>query len=65
MVAALRESGFLLTEELDQLRAEALDLDRQRSDYLNREMRRSGATGFDAEVMQMLRDQAKKHKIAY
>ena len=25
----------------------------------------TGATGFDAEVMQMLRDQAKKHHIAY
>jgi hypothetical protein len=51
--------------ERARLRSEALELDRQRTEYLRREMSRNGASGFDSEVMQMLRDQAKKHNIAY
>lgn len=48
------------------LRAEALELDRQRSDFINQELRRRGAAnGFDDQVMDMLRDQARKHHIAY
>jgi Mg-chelatase subunit ChlD len=59
---------YLAKVETDRakLRTEALELDRQRTEYINRELNsRNGAGGFDAEVMQMLRDQAKKHNIAY
>jgi hypothetical protein len=53
-------------KERAKLKAEALDLDRQRSDFINQEMRKTnGQSGFDSQVMEMLREQAKKHHIAY
>jgi hypothetical protein len=48
------------------LQAEALELDRKRSEFIQQELqRRNGPSGFDTQVMEMLREQAKKHDIAY
>jgi Mg-chelatase subunit ChlD len=51
--------------ERAKLQAEARELDRERTEFLRREMSRGGATGFDGQVLEMLRDQAKKVNIAY
>jgi Mg-chelatase subunit ChlD len=52
----------------DQLRKQALDLDRKRSDYIQKELAGSknrAKDGFDNQVLDILRQQAKKHKIDY
>ena len=52
--------------ERAKLQAEALDLNLKRSDHITQELRKtSGASGFDAEVMEMLREQAKQIGVAY
>jgi Mg-chelatase subunit ChlD len=52
--------------ERAKLQAEALDLNRKRSDHISQELRKnSGASGFDAEVMEMLREQAKQIGVTY
>ncbi len=52
--------------ERSKLQAEVLQLDRQRSDYINQELsRRSVQSGFDTQVLDILREQAKKVKIEY
>jgi hypothetical protein len=49
------------------LNKEAVELDRKRSDYVKKEQDKQGKKkdGFDESVLQMLRKQAAKHKIAY
>jgi Mg-chelatase subunit ChlD len=48
------------------LQTEARDLDRQRSNYFEQELQRTpGTTGFDAQVVDMLRQQAKSIGVAY
>jgi hypothetical protein len=55
-----------IAQERERLRTEALDLDRKRSEYLNRETARDGnRSGFDGQVLEMLRQQAGKHGLAY
>ncbi|HYV39606.1 MAG TPA: vWA domain-containing protein [Gemmataceae bacterium] len=67
MTLAERKAHLAKVEgERSKLQAEALDLDRKRSDYLNAEMNKNGAqAGFDAQVMEMLREQAKSVNIRY
>jgi Mg-chelatase subunit ChlD len=52
--------------ERNKLQAEAKELDRKRSEHIEQELRKtSGSTGFDGQVMEMLRDQAQKIGVAY
>ena len=51
--------------ERAKLQAEALELDRKRADFISQELRRRGGNGFDDQVMDMLREQAKKVNLAY
>ncbi|HMF19761.1 MAG TPA: vWA domain-containing protein [Gemmataceae bacterium] len=51
--------------ERAKLQAEALELDRKRTDFISQELRRRGGNGFDDQVMDMLREQAKKVNLAY
>jgi hypothetical protein len=45
---------------------EAQDLDKKRADHIAKEQEKQKQKGgFDAEVLQMLRQQARKHKIDY
>jgi Mg-chelatase subunit ChlD len=60
--------AYLAKMEKDRarLQEEALRLDRQRTEYINRELRRTGGqSSFDGQVMDILRDQAKRIKVAY
>ena len=59
--------AYLAKVEADRakLQAEALELDRKRTEFISQELRRRGGTGFDDQVMDMLREQAKKVNIAY
>jgi Mg-chelatase subunit ChlD len=65
----LEERKAYLTKieaERNKLQAEVRDLDRQRSDYITQELnRRNAQSGFDAQVLDMLKDQAKKVNIKY
>jgi Mg-chelatase subunit ChlD len=55
-----------IEKEREKLRAEALDLDKKRSDFIQKKMAEDkNHTGFDAQVLDMLRDEAKKYQIAY
>ena len=48
------------------LQTEALELDRKRSEHITRELsRQKGNSSFDAQVMEILREQAKKVNIVY
>lgn len=51
--------------ERSKLQAEALELDRKRTEFISQELRRRGGNGFDDQVMDMLREQAKKVNLAY
>ena len=59
--------AYLAKVEADRakLQAEALELDRKRTEFISQELRRRGGTGFDDQVIDMLREQAKKVNIAY
>jgi hypothetical protein len=60
--------GYLakVESERSKLQAEALDLDRQRSDYISQELRKNrNASGFDNQVLDILRVQAKAIGVAY
>jgi Mg-chelatase subunit ChlD len=55
-------------KERDKLRKEALDLDKKRSDYIAKKQKEAGGkekSGFDRQVLDMLRKQAKKYDIKY
>jgi Mg-chelatase subunit ChlD len=57
-----------LDEKREALRKEALGLDKQRSDFIAKKQAEDAAKGknsFDNEVLDVLRNQAKKHKIEY
>jgi hypothetical protein len=58
---------YLAKVETDRakLQAEALELDRKRTEFISQEMRRRGGNSFDDQVMDMLREQAKKVNLAY
>lgn len=48
------------------LRKEAVELDKQRADFIASKMKENGGkSGFDQQVLEVLRKQAQKHKIAY
>jgi len=52
------------------LNKEALDLDKKRNDYINKESTKlkekgKGQSAFDTKVLEVLREQAKKYKIEY
>jgi Mg-chelatase subunit ChlD len=67
-LSAAQRKAYLAKVEADRskLQAEAKELDRKRSEHIEQELRRaSGATGFDGQVLEMLRDQAKKIGVAY
>jgi Mg-chelatase subunit ChlD len=59
--------AYLAKVEADRakLQAEALELDRKRTEFISQELRRRGGNGFDDQVMDMLREQAKKVNLAY
>jgi Mg-chelatase subunit ChlD len=60
--------GYLAKVEgqRSKLQAEALELDRQRSDYISQELRKNrNASGFDSQVLDILRVQAKAIGVAY
>jgi Mg-chelatase subunit ChlD len=59
--------AYLAKVEADRakLQAEALELDRKRTDFISQELRRRGGNGFDDQVMDMLREQAKKVNLVY
>jgi hypothetical protein len=50
-----------------ELNKEAVDLDRKRLEYIQKEMKKKGKDkdSFDSNVLEMLRKQAKKYEIAY
>jgi Mg-chelatase subunit ChlD len=57
-----------LDEKREALRKEALELDKKRSDFIAKKQADDSAKGknsFDNEVLDVLRNQAKKHKIEY
>ena len=57
-----------LDAKRDALRKEALDLDKKRSDFIAKKQAEDtgkGKNSFDNEVLDVLRNQAKKHKIDY
>ena len=57
-----------LDKKRAELRKEALDLDKQRCDFIAKKQAEDAKTGknsFDAQVLDVLRNQAKKHKIDY
>ena len=57
-----------LEQKRDELRKKILELDRKRSEYIAREQAKQsdkGKDGFDSQVLEILRKQAKKHKINY
>lgn len=48
------------------LRKEAVELDKQRGEYIAQKLKENGAkSGFDQQVLEVLRKQAAKHKITY
>jgi len=52
--------------ERKELMKETLELDAKRTDYIKKEQEKQKLKGgFDEQVLQMLRQQAKKHKIDY
>lgn len=60
----LKEVG----EKRDQLRKQAVDLDKKRAAYIAAELKKKGDKGkdsFDANVLEMLRKQAKKFDLAF
>ncbi len=57
-----------LDEKRETMQKEALDLDKKRSDFIAKkhaEDAAKGTNGFDGQVLEVLRNQAKKHKIDY
>ncbi len=57
-----------LDEKRDTLRKEALELDKKRGEFIAKkqaEEATKGTSGFDSQVLEVLRTQAKKHKIDY
>jgi hypothetical protein len=65
-VAERRTYLAKIEQDRSKLQTEALELDRKRSDYIRTELNRtSGTSGFDAQVVDMLREQARKVNIAY
>ena len=57
-----------LDEKREVLRKEALELDKQRGDFISKKQAEEATKGkgsFDAQVLEVLRNQAKKHKIDY
>jgi len=55
-----------LDETRKKLNAEAIELDKKRNEFIQKEQAKEKAKGgFDARVLEMLRNQAKKHKIDY
>jgi Mg-chelatase subunit ChlD len=57
-----------LEKQRDALRKEAVELDKKRSDFLAKKLaegKNNGKEGFDNQVLEILRQQAKKHKIEY
>jgi Mg-chelatase subunit ChlD len=62
------QKAFLLKLEdrRKELNKEVLDLDKKRNEFIRKEQEKEKAKGgFDARVLEMLRNQAKKHKIDY
>jgi hypothetical protein len=60
--------AYLAKVESDRaaLQTEARELDRKRSEHIEQELRKTtGQSGFDGQVLEMLRDQAKKIGVAY
>ena len=62
-----QRKDYLTKVEADRakLQAEALELDRKRTEFIGQEMRRRGGNSFDDQVMDMLREQAKNVNLAY
>lgn len=57
-----------LDAKRDELRKEALELDKKRGDFIAKkqaEEATKGTSSFDSQVLEVLRNQAKKHKIDY
>ena len=57
-----------IEEKRETMRKEALELDKQRSDFITKkqaEESTKGKSSFDTQVLEVLRNQAKKHKIDY
>src|SRR5262249_41885552 len=55
-----------LDKKRKELMTEAQDLDKKRSEFIKKEQEKQKQKGgFDAEVLEMLRKQAKKHDIGY
>ena len=59
-----------LSKRRAELNTEALDLDKKRSDFIAKKLsedknKNRGKDGFDSQVLEMLRKQAKKHNIEY
>jgi Mg-chelatase subunit ChlD len=56
-----------LEKQREELRKEALDLDKKRGAFINEEMKKNkkGKDSFDEQVLEALRKQAKKYDIAY
>jgi Mg-chelatase subunit ChlD len=57
-----------LEKQREELRKEALELDKKRSDFIQKKLeegKKGGKDGFDNQVLEILRKQAKKHAIEY
>jgi len=57
-----------LEKKRDELTKKATDLDKKRTDFIDKKLKddkKGGKDGFDNQVIEMLRSQAKKHKIDY
>ena len=57
-----------LEKTRDELTKKAVELDKKRSDFIDKKLKedkKGGKDGFDNQVIEMLRSQAKKHKIDY
>jgi Mg-chelatase subunit ChlD len=57
-----------LEKQREELRKEALELDKKRSDFIQKKLdedKKGGKDSFDNQVLEVLRNQAKKHHIDY
>ncbi|GIW81996.1 MAG: hypothetical protein KatS3mg105_3803 [Gemmatales bacterium] len=55
-----------LAEKREEIRAKVLELDKKRREFIAKKLEETkGKDGFDQQVLEMLRKQAKKHKIDY
>jgi Mg-chelatase subunit ChlD len=68
-VPAKERQAFLdkVEKQREELRKEALELDRKRGSYISEEMKKTkkGKDSFDEQVLEALRKQAKKYDISY